>query len=134
MIAKLTHIYNVTKSLIREHVVKASLRSSKWPTVRKHFLAADSSCAACGAKNKLQVHHREPFHDFPEKELDPTNFIVLCMTKKECHLRIGHGDNGNGGGFKFYNPDVVQDAARALVNPSNLTILLEEINSKKLPL
>jgi len=53
-----------------------------------------------------------PFHLDPAKELDPTNLITLCMSKKECHLYIGHG-----GSFKQYNPNVRSDAAQALAHP-----------------
>lgn len=88
-----------------------SKRSSKWPALRKSFLEENSSCAACGGTNHLEVHHIEPFHENPALELDPSNLITLCdkLGKDNCHLEIGHLGN-----FKNKNPNVREDAARAL--------------------
>ena len=81
-------------------------RSDKWPTVREHYLVGHPVCEACGSKDDLQVHHVEPFHLHPEKELDPTNLITLCGPGgHNCHLRIGHSFN-----FSAYNPHVREDA------------------------
>lgn len=83
-------------------------RSGKWPKVRKDFLAIHTECAACGSKNKLEVHHIVPFHLDHALELDPTNFIALCESKDHnvnCHLHVGHNDN-----FRNENANVVQDA------------------------
>ena len=66
----------------------------------------------------IQVHHRAPFHLHPELELDPKNLISLCMSKTECHLRIGHGDF-----FKAWNPDVLPDAAEALAHPERMELV-----------
>jgi hypothetical protein len=63
-------------------------------------------CACCGSTKKLNVHHKKPFHLFPELELDLNNLITLCMDK-ECHLKIGHG-----GDFKDYNPNVEEDCKK----------------------
>lgn len=84
-----------------------SLRSSRWEGVRKDFLKTNNICAACGTKDKLQVHHIKPFHLYPELELEPSNLITLCETKqRKCHLNIGHL-----GHWKRENPDVTKDAA-----------------------
>lgn len=88
-----------------------SLRSSKWQTVRKNFIESHKTCAACGSDLKLQVHHKKPFHTYPELELDMDNLIVLCEEKGEsgCHLKIGHlGD------WKSYNPNIDKDAKKNL--------------------
>lgn len=88
-------------------------RSSKWPKVRAKHLEENPVCAACGATTKLEVHHKVPFHDNPELELDPNNFITLCESTSDgiiCHLCVGHK-----GDYKDYNPNVEQDAARILV-------------------
>lgn len=88
-----------------------SLRSSKWQTVRKNFIESNKTCAACGANLNLQVHHKKPFHTYPELELDTDNLIVLCEEKGEsgCHLKIGHlGD------WKSYNPNIEKDAKKNL--------------------
>jgi 5-methylcytosine-specific restriction enzyme A len=103
-------------SLIR-HLVGAAqgkhplgaARSSHWPTVRKRHLAANPCCAVCGGTEKLEVHHRQPFHLNPALELDPANLITLCEANKggvNCHLFVGHL-----GSFKAFNPAVEADAA-----------------------
>lgn len=107
----LRHHVRVLYSLRRE-AKKREERSPHWRTVEKHFKEANPTCAACGTKKLLQVHHEKPFHTDPSLELDPKNLIGLCMSRYECHLRIGHG-----GDFKHYNPDVVVDAAKVLARP-----------------
>jgi 5-methylcytosine-specific restriction protein A len=93
---------------------KASLgqkRSSHWPTVRKHHLKENPTCAVCGDTSKLEVHHIKPFHTHPELELEPTNLITMCESKSYgiiCHLYYGHLGN-----YKNINPNVVRDAAAA---------------------
>jgi len=111
MIKTIKHGINLLRHSLRDVGVSAK-RSDKWPTVERHFLEANPTCAACGGKNRLNVHHCMPFHLDPAKELDPTNLITLCMGDKECHLHIGHG-----GSFKQYNPNVRQDAAEVLAHP-----------------
>jgi len=82
-------------------------RSSKWPTVRKHFLEKHPYCEVCGSKNNLNVHHMKPFHLEPELELDESNLITLCEGKSvNCHFLFGHFCN-----WKNFNPDVVKDSA-----------------------
>lgn len=39
-----------------------SLRSSRWPKVRAEHLKREPACRACGARSKLEVHHKLPFH------------------------------------------------------------------------
>lgn len=82
-------------------------RSDEWPKVRAEHLKKHPKCAACGGDKKLNVHHIVPFHDNPELELEPSNFITLCVANKwlNCHLCIGHI-----GSFKNDNPNVVKDA------------------------
>lgn len=82
----------------------AGKRSAQWSKVRKIHLSKQSVCAVCGGKERLQVHHTQPFHLHPELELNPDNFITLCTNKKfNCHLKIGHGGN-----FKWENPDILK--------------------------
>ena len=99
------------------HVGHGIERSPKWPHVEKLHLKLEPVCAACGSSKKLNVHHKKPFHLFPQLELDLNNLITLCMDK-ECHVKIGHGGN-----FKDYNPDVAEDAAKVLSNEN----LFEEV-------
>lgn len=94
--------YNLLRSKIRDTgLIK---RSSAWPKLEKEFLAKHPVCEICGSKKKLNIHHRKPFHIFPELELDPNNLITLCMSKMQCHLLIAHGDD-----FKAYNPNIDAD-------------------------
>lgn len=87
------------------------LRSPKWESVRKEWLANHKHCAACGSSEKLQVHHKKPFHLHPELELNAENLITLCEDPKglECHLKIGHLGN-----WKSFNPSVENDAREML--------------------
>ena len=68
-------------------------RSSQWGSIRAKHLKDHSTCAACGGTDKLEVHHKVPFHVHPELELDLTNLITLCEADKNgicCHLGFGH--------------------------------------------
>ena len=97
------------KSVVREKL-KSKRRSPQWDEIRDKFVEKNPTCAACGSEKKLQVHHIQPFHLRPELELSEENLIVLCMDVNECHLKIGHG-----GSFRCYNPRVVVQALRFLV-------------------
>ncbi len=89
-------------------------RSDKWPAARRAWLAQHPTCAACGSAKDLQVHHKRPFHLYPELELNPANFITLCETiGTDHHLHVGHlGD------WKDYNERVDADAAAELEHSS----------------
>jgi 5-methylcytosine-specific restriction endonuclease McrA len=80
-------------------------RSGSWPAFRKKHLA--DSCAICGSKKKLELHHVKPFHKHPELELDPANVITLCEENDvfNCHRIFGHLNN-----FKGWNPDILSEA------------------------
>lgn len=77
-------------------------RSSDWPKVRKQHLKKNPCCCACGRKISLDVHHIEPVHINPEKELDPDNLVTLCSSP--CHLVFGHFMD-----YKSWNPNVIED-------------------------
>ena len=104
MLKAITHGINLLRHSLRDVGVSAK-RSNKWPTVEKHFLEANPTCAVCGGTKRLNVHHIRPFHIFPELELDTSNLITMCMGEKECHLKISHGSN-----FKAYCPKIRQYA------------------------
>ena len=107
------------------HVGHGMERSPHWPAVQHHHIQQFPTCEACGGNTNLNVHHKKPFHLFPELELEPTNLITLCMDgDKDCHIKLGHGDN-----FKAYNPNVVEDVEAVKSNFS----LLEEyaVKAKK---
>jgi hypothetical protein len=118
---------NLAKTEHRDAAVGHGMaRSPKWPHVEKLHLKLEPSCAACGSTKKLNVHHKKPFHLFPELELDMHNLITLCMDK-ECHIKIGHG-----GDFKDYNPIVAEDAAKVLANQSLFESVVVEAKAKRL--
>lgn len=84
--------------------LQGSARSPEWHRVEEAHIKAEPWCRNCGGTKNLQVHHVEPFHLHPEKELDPTNLITLCEDYHdgvECHLHIGHLGN-----WKNFNPYV----------------------------
>lgn len=82
-----------------------SSRSPKWPAVRRAHLRRHGECAACGTTIDLEVHHLQPVHLYPDKELDPTNLITLCAFRG-CHFRIGHAFD-----WQAFNLWCVEDAA-----------------------
>lgn len=87
--------------------LKLSFRSWKWSDVRKEHLKKQPYCQACGRKTDLEVHHIEPVHLNPDRELDPSNLITLCS--KSCHLTFGHLMD-----YKSWNVNVVEDAKNYL--------------------
>ena len=115
------HAINVIRHVVHQTSSKRK-RNPKWDSARDDYLKSHSICAACGSTTKLNVHHKKPFHLYPELELDPANFITLCMSN-DCHLLIGHGDD-----FKAYNPDVTPDAAIVANDKENLPAVLKEVS------
>ena len=96
------------KDKIQGKVPSGHKRSTSWPKVRAEHLKASPDCAVCGSVKKVEVHHIKPFHMAPELELDPTNFITLCESKKNgvtCHQFVGHLGN-----YKTVNLTVKEDA------------------------
>lgn len=84
------------------------MRSNRWPTIRKQHLKNNPTCAVCGGTSKLEVHHKIPFHENSDLELDSNNLITLCESKSfgvVCHLFIGHAGN-----YKNINNNVDEDA------------------------
>jgi len=79
-------------------------RSGAWPRVRREHLAREPACYACGRSKQLEVHHVVPYHEDPERELDPSNLVTLCADP--CHFVHGHLMN-----WKHSNPDVLRDAS-----------------------
>lgn len=81
-------------------------RSPHWPRVRDEFLAKEPYCQVCKSRKNLNVHHKKPYHLFPDMELDPNNLITLCEGGPvNCHLLFGHLFN-----WSDYNPHVQEDA------------------------
>lgn len=87
-------------------------RSSKWKALSDKTIAAHPFCSVCGTTTKkdLVVHHIEPVWVNHERELDPTNHIVLCENSTvlpgfACHLNLGHLGN-----FRLWNPRIAEVA------------------------
>lgn len=90
---------------LTEYFAGMPARSSRWPAVRAAHLKSNPRCAACGTKDRLEVHHIFPFFLHPELELVGTNLLTLCENGGNCHLMIGHLKN-----WKSYNLEVRKDA------------------------
>lgn len=85
----------------------AAPRASRWSKVAAAHIASNPRCALCGGTTGLIVHHIQPFHLYPELELESTNLVTLCegSTKSlNCHLWFGHLGN-----FQLWNPRVTKD-------------------------
>lgn len=78
-------------------------RSPKWPAVRAAHLKKHPRCEVCKKTTDLEVHHVEPFHLHPEKELDPGNLMTFC---RDHHFLFGHLMD-----WDSYNPNVRRDVA-----------------------
>jgi hypothetical protein len=77
-------------------------RSGQWRTFRNN-LVKNAKCAICGSSKNLQAHHKKPFKDFPELELDPDNIVILCENpNRNCHFVFGHLFN-----WSHYNDDII---------------------------
>ena len=93
MISKIKEIKEVLLDGKREWSQK---RSKDWPNIREAHLKENPTCAVCGSKESVEVHHIKPFHIAPELELEKSNLISLCESKKygvNCHLFFGHLGN-----------------------------------------
>jgi hypothetical protein len=58
------------------------------------------------------VHHIASYHEHPDRELDKTNVMTMCMGPNECHLRLAHGDD-----FEAIVDNIVELAAYVLLRP-----------------
>jgi 5-methylcytosine-specific restriction endonuclease McrA len=93
---------------IKSRFLRFATRSPKWSSVRKQHLKDNPCCAACGRCDKLEVHHIEPVHVNPNRELDPSNLITLCDSP--CHMVFGHLMN-----YKSWNSNVASDCQEYLL-------------------
>ncbi len=94
-------------SLPKPEELHRSSRSPKWPEARAAHLAKNPVCEVCGGKEKIEVHHVEPFHERPELELSEENLVTLCADPScKAHLTIGHLGN-----YQLHNPKIREDAA-----------------------
>lgn len=84
--------------------IRFATRSPKWSKTRQQHLLENPLCANCGSQTDLEVHHIEPVHINPSRELDPTNLITLCS--RYCHLAVGHLMD-----YKSWNINVINDTS-----------------------
>lgn len=88
MLSLLTNLWNPQSS---PKAMLGRSRSAKWPKVRREHLKKEPKCVCCGRPKRLDVHHLQPYHLFPDRELDPKNLITLCGDGwPGCHLMLGH--------------------------------------------
>lgn len=91
-------------------------RSPQWPELRRQWLKDHPTCAACGKRTNLEVHHKVPVHVSRSQELEANNLITLCENSKEgeadkhCHFVIGHLGN-----WYAYNRNVDKNASDNLL-------------------
>lgn len=101
-------IHELHQAISRAIVNRGLKRSPHWPEARDGHLKEFPFCFGCGTNEKVEVHHILPFHLFPEFELDPRNWLSLCMKRgHECHFRLGHLFD-----WSAWNPDVVLEAKK----------------------
>ena len=91
--------------LVHHILCKLQGRSGSWPRVRRDYLVRHPTCAVCGGKKAIEVHHVVPFHKDKAQELNPGNLIALCNHLR-CHILIGHLGN-----YKSWNEHVREMAA-----------------------
>jgi hypothetical protein len=104
-------LFEGVRDIIQGRAPAGARRSPEWYKQSREFLEG-KACAACGGSERLQVHHILPFHLFPGREMDPTNWLVLCESLAHgvnCHLFLGHLGN-----FKSYNSTAKEDAGEWL--------------------
>ena len=87
--------------------IRYAVRSPKWQAVRKEHIKNNPNCIACGRNKKVEAHHIEPVHVWPEKELNPSNLVTLC--DDPCHLIFGHLMN-----YKSWNEYIINDSKEYL--------------------
>jgi len=85
-------------------------RSPKWGAFRNSLVKKYKTCAACGDRDDLEIHHKLPV-SWNGSELDEENCICLC---RNCHYFLGHFQD-----WTSYNKDIVRDAADYLARRSN---------------
>jgi 5-methylcytosine-specific restriction enzyme A len=96
------------RDLLTGRVPLGAKRSGSWTRVRAIHIEQHPTCAVCGGKDKLEVHHIVPFHINPGLELIPDNLVTLCESKKHglnCHLFVGHMGN-----YQNVNPNLAEMA------------------------
>lgn len=102
-------------------------RSPRWPAVRRAWLRGHPACEVCGGVGGNDVHHVEPFHVCPARELDPANLMTLC---RPHHLLVGHLMR-----WADWNPTAREDAAAwlAKIKARTAVKLMPDIQPDPIP-
>jgi hypothetical protein len=85
-------------------------RDPKWEKQSREFLVG-KSCVVCGGP-ATQTHHIFCVHLFPQLEMVQKFWRPVCTSGfggLNCHLEVAHGGN-----FRWYNPQLDDDAAEFL--------------------
>ena len=82
-------------------------RSAAWADLSRDFIIANGSVCEMGLHkptllNPLNTHHIAPYHERPDLELKPSNWIVLC--------RLHHFVHGHFKNWASSNPRILEDA------------------------
>lgn len=106
-----------SKMFMKIPVKPEIVRAKGWSALRRKWVKANPTCAACGKSVNLAVHHIIPLHTDRTRELDETNLITLCenTTSMFCHYSVGHLAIN----WYKYDPNVVADAALILAMKQN---------------
>lgn len=90
--------------ILYEQMMESAPRHKDWARLSKLYLIG-KTCLVCGGKFRLVAHHKIPFHERPDLEMDETNWAPLCEARPSmnCHISLGHYGN-----WTLSNPDVVE--------------------------
>ena len=81
-------------------------RSALWQSLRLDAKRRDDfRCTDCGARGRLEVHHKIPVRQAPELSFDLGNVTCLCPT---CHHRRTMAERG-------HEPNAARDAWQSLL-------------------
>jgi hypothetical protein len=81
--------------------IAEAARDPRWQSFRNKMVEG-KRCAICGSADNLTAHHKKPFFEHPELELEPSNIEILCEnSSRNCHFIFGHLMN-----WQTYNDDL----------------------------
>lgn len=91
--------------LWRNREARVSILSKRGWDVNKacrDHVKKEPACQWCGRTDQPQAHHVLPVWYDASKAADPSNFITLCGTRRQCHFIVGH----NGDFARRFVPNV----------------------------
>lgn len=61
--------------------------SNEYKIFTKQVFKRDNyKCIICGSSSKLNAHHLNGWHWYPQGRFDPNNAVTLCGNKNGCHM------------------------------------------------